>query len=100
MLDQAASVHPDAWWWIKTDGVDIVRGLGESMRGEWSGDIDLNDGSLKIMYDEHQKLLKFIDDMGIVQSCYITELKEVDELLLKDLIHITKCKNKYRKCMR
>lgn len=69
------------------------------MRGEWSGDIDLNDGSLKIMYDEHQKLLKFIDDMGIVQSCYITELKEVDELLLKDLIHITKCKNKYRKCM-
>ena len=69
------------------------------MRGEWSGDIDLNDGSLKIMYDEHQKLLKFNDDMGIVQSCYITELKEVDELLLKDLIHITKCKNKYRKCM-
>ncbi len=94
MHDQAVSEHLDAWWWIKTDGVDIVRGLGESMRGEWSGDIDLNDGSLKSMNNEHQKLLKFIDDKGIVQSCYRTELKEVDELILKDLTHITKCKNK------
>lgn len=50
--------------------------------------------AVKSMYDEHQKLLKFIDDMGTVQSCYRTELKEVDELILKDLTHITKCKNK------
>ena len=47
VLDQAASVHPDSSWWIKADGVDVLPGLGESMRMEWSGDVDLNDGALQ-----------------------------------------------------
>lgn len=45
------TVHPDSWWWVKADGVDLVPGLGESMRREWSGDVDLNDGSLQEQYN-------------------------------------------------
>ena len=49
VLDEAAKLHPDTWWWVKADGVDLVCGLGESMRGIWSahGDVDLADGSLQ-----------------------------------------------------
>ena len=45
MLDETARLHPNTWWWIKADGVDLVSGLGESVRGEWSGDVDLNNGN-------------------------------------------------------
>lgn len=45
MLDEAVQSHPNAGWWVKkADGTDLVSGLGESIRGEWSGDVDLNDG--------------------------------------------------------
>ena len=43
VLDEAVRSHPDTWWWVKADGTDLVSGLGESVSGEWSGDIDLND---------------------------------------------------------
>ena len=33
--------NPDACWWIKGDGVDVVKGLFESTKGIWSGDVDL-----------------------------------------------------------
>ena len=31
---------------IKADGVYVVKGLCESTKGEWSRDVDLNDGQL------------------------------------------------------
>ncbi len=37
-LDHAVEVHPEAKWWIKADGCDIVSGLEESVRLEWNGD--------------------------------------------------------------
>ena len=43
VLEEAAHAHPNAWWWIKADGADLLSGLGESVKGEWSGDVDLND---------------------------------------------------------
>ena len=46
MLDEAAKHHPNPWWWLKADGCDITSGLAESMRGVWTGDVDLNDGGL------------------------------------------------------
>ena len=39
-------MDPATTWWIKGDGVDIVKGLGVSVRGEWAGDADLNNGVL------------------------------------------------------
>lgn len=47
VLDNAVKSDPDGWWWIKADGVDVVKGLGESTRGLWWGDVDLNDGKLQ-----------------------------------------------------
>ena len=45
MLDSAASVGgPNTWWWLKGDGCDLVSGLKESVRLEWSGDVDFNTG--------------------------------------------------------
>ena len=34
----------------KADGCDVVPGLHESVRGEWSEDVDLNDGELQRAY--------------------------------------------------
>lgn len=45
MLDRAvATFPPSTSWWIKGDAVDLVEGLCESVRGEWSGDIDCDQG--------------------------------------------------------
>ena len=33
VLNQAKKCDPDACWWIKGDGVDVVKGLCESTRG-------------------------------------------------------------------
>ena len=41
VLDEAAQHNPDAWWWLKADGYDVSKGLKESSRLEWSGDVDL-----------------------------------------------------------
>lgn len=46
MLDAAASAHPNSWFRVKADSVDIVAGLGESLRLQWSGVVDLNVGEL------------------------------------------------------
>ena len=65
VLDQAATVHPNSWWWVKADGVDLVPGLGESMKMEWSGDVDLNDGSLQEQYKAYIQRLDFINSLGL-----------------------------------
>ena len=36
-------IMPNDKWWIKSESVDVVAGLTESMRSEWGGDIDLGD---------------------------------------------------------
>ena len=32
ILDEAVRLLPDAVWWLKADGVDVVSGIGESVR--------------------------------------------------------------------
>ena len=49
-------------WWIKADGVDVMAGLGESVRKEWSGDVDLNDGKVNQIHDAYLSRLKAISD--------------------------------------
>ena len=65
MLQSASKSNPDAWWWIKADGVDVVKGLCESTRGVWSGDVDLNDGKLKKIYQDLQSQLKWLKGIGL-----------------------------------
>ena len=51
-LKHAKKSSPDGRWWIKADGCDVRKGLRESIRGTWSGDEDLGDGSLQALCNE------------------------------------------------
>ena len=69
VLDAAASAHTNCWWWIKADGVDVVAGLGESLRLQWSGYVDLCDGELQTQYQLYRNRLaspcfNFISSVG------------------------------------
>ncbi|CAB4026452.1 Hypothetical predicted protein [Paramuricea clavata] len=37
------NAYPNGRWWLKSDDTDIQEGLRESMRNEWSGDVDIGD---------------------------------------------------------
>lgn len=65
ILRTAAHSDPDVWWWIKGDGVDVVKGLGESMKGDWSGDVDLNDRKLDLLYQEYRRRLEEASHIGL-----------------------------------
>lgn len=60
VLNEACLAHPDSWWWLKADGCDIISGLKESAKLEWSGDIDLNDGKLQEQYQAYREHLAFL----------------------------------------
>ena len=65
MLKKLAAINPNARWWIKGDGTDMVKGLWESVSGEWSGDVDLNDGKLNQLYKEFKDRLAWVKCMAI-----------------------------------
>ena len=54
-LDEGARLLPDAVWWLKADSVDVLPGLGESVRKQWSGDVDLGDGRVNSVYEAYLK---------------------------------------------
>lgn len=75
MLDYAHKSSPDASWWLKMDGCDLVEGLGESVNQVWTGDVDLADGALQEQYKQYMERLDFIsnfsksaDDMDVCES--------------------------------
>ena len=53
----ALKSNPEAIWWLKGDGADIVPGLHESVHRQWYGDADLDDGALQEMYQAQLNLL-------------------------------------------
>ena len=65
MLDDAVKHHPDAWWWLKADGVDINQGLQESLQRQWSGDVNLNDGSLQKQYNDYINRIEQAKNLGL-----------------------------------
>lgn len=85
---------PDASWWIKSDGCDVVAGLTESMRSEWGGDIDLGDGKLQQKYKKYLSRLQLVK--GIVRtandvhqrSLIVHDLHEIMQNLEDDLSFI------------
>ena len=84
MLEEAARVHPNAWWWIKADGADLLSGLAESVKGEWSGDVDLNDGSTQQLYKSYRKHLDILDGISVkVDDC---NLKQDIEMLRQQAV--------------
>lgn len=65
VLEEANKAHPGVWWWVKADGCDITAGLGESVRNEWSGDVDLADGTLETLQGEYMRRRAFVNGLGL-----------------------------------
>ena len=81
VLKEAKRVHPDSWWWIKADGCDIVSGLKESVKMEWSGDVDLNDGRVQELHKEYKKCLQFVNSVGV-------GMRRARRIMISDLHHL------------
>ena len=64
LLDEAVKALPDAIWWIKCDGSDVVPGLTESARKQWSGDVDMGDGAVQKQYEEYLKRIEVVNRIG------------------------------------
>ena len=71
-------------WWIKGDGTDVLKGLWESVSGEWAGDVDLNDGKLQQAYEQHQDRIKWLKSIGL-QNQGIEHIKQ-DLMKAQDMI--------------
>ena len=84
-MDEAARINPDAWWWLKADGCEIVKGLKESVKLQWSGDVDLADGSLQKKYDDYMKCLRMAEVVGKNIRNAGKELSDILEDINKNL---------------
>ena len=68
--------YPNGRWWLKADGTDIQERLRESMRNEWSGDVDLGDGKLGIKYSKYLEYLKLVRNIGLNDRASSDNIKE------------------------
>ena len=89
MLETAHRSNPNCNWWLKGDGCDLVAGLGESIRLEWSGNVDLNTGSLQQLYQSYRSLLNLVasltpDAVEDLRKCHGILLEE-KEFLVKSM---------------
>lgn len=94
VLDEAAKQHPNAWWWLKGDGCDLVPGLGESTRLVWSGDVDLNDGKLQEAYKAYRERLDHVAQVQKKKPVDIlSDLGKIARQLNEDVtfLHSGKC---------
>lgn len=64
-LKTAKRHNPNGQWWIKADACDMRAGVMESMRHEWSGDVDLGDGQLQALHQQYMELLDFVKGSGL-----------------------------------
>lgn len=102
-LDEGACLLPHAVWWLKADGVDVLPGLGESVRKEWSGDVDLGYGHVKDMHDAYLKRLEFVKQIGLVSSLEQSkeDLKHFEFEIEEDLtflVFICNCNKVHSDC--
>ena len=63
-----------------------MKGLCESTKGVWSGDVDLNDGELQKLYRDHLDRLEFIDAVGVKDRAERGVVKSDLEELLHNLV--------------
>ncbi len=88
-LQEAHRLLPNARWWIKADGVDLICSLEESVRGDWNGDVDLNDGQLQLLRSQYLSRLDHVPKVN--QMLTITHLKGLISDVEKDLEKIDDC---------
>jgi hypothetical protein len=61
-------MNPNACWWLKMDGCDLVKGIGESVDQVWTGDVDLADGVLQEQHTCYLDRLEFTTNFGLKNS--------------------------------
>ena len=45
--------------------MDVVKGISESVRGDWSSDVDLNDGAVDTLFQEYCNVLGETAQIGL-----------------------------------
>lgn len=89
-----ANTPPGTSWWIKSDACDVVSGLGESVKGVWTGDIDLNNGKLQVLHKQYTDRRNSIISLGLPdpldRTSVIADLSQEKSNLEEDLDFITK----------
>ena len=91
MLDDAYRSAPNTWWWVKADGVDVVKGLCESVRGVWSGDVDLNDGKLEQLVSEIYLILALMIAMMCRPLCQTWRQFLISQQLIVNFFIVVSC---------
>lgn len=51
--------------WLKLDDTDVKESLQHSDKGEWNGDVNLNNGNLERLREEFENILAWIE---LIQS--------------------------------
>ena len=86
-LDEAARLLPDAVWWIKADGVDVVPGI---VKLEWSGDVNLNDGKVQKMREAYLNPLSCIATLRMGSTGDLQhQLSTLEAELFEDLTFLS-----------
>lgn len=83
MLRSAHESDPSALWWIKGDGVDVVKGLKVSTHDQWSGDADVGDGTLLSLCRNYDERMRAATSVGL-GDCATDAFIEVD---LNSILH-------------
>ena len=84
MLEKLCRMYPDVHWWLKGDGTDVVKGLWQSMSGEWAGDVDLNDGKLQWQYTDYKSRMEKLKHLGVGKS-----IEELRSILNQEIVTIS-----------
>ena len=73
----------------------MLKGLKESVKLKWSGDVDLNDGQLQKQYEEYLNRLESVKKAALVPERASSELTHILEDTVKDLkyvhMYVTTC---------
>ena len=72
--------------------MDVVAGLGESLRLQWTGDVDLNDGELSKQYQLYRSRLAFVGSLISTSTHLLDDLEKLHRELATDLAYIVKSK--------
>ena len=67
------------------ESCDINKGLKETSKLEWSGDVDLTDGSLQEKYADYKKRLEMVKNVGLCEENMVQDLNDVVSNINKDL---------------
>ena len=77
VLDEAAKSNPGAWWWLKANGCDINKGLKETTRLQWSGDVDLGDRALQKQFQSYKLHLQMVKKLSARMESAAEDLRAV-----------------------